>query len=316
MYNSFHVWQAVNQSIKERGTATHIGPYVTMTDLKQLHRTFAVGRLDSEEVKKARAEALKGIYATRKATDANSAKAPLLPELYATASKHLIALQDKEMQQLLEQDKQTIAKKLAKIQTIHNYFVQCIGDSEWNYIIISCDWQAPNSNRYYDPVRYSCGIVQSLMARFISAPSSFTKKAIKSIAGQVQEVFDLISSQNDLFSYSFLSEDSKWENAFRQYAIAELPLAKFMSLSLPRFERSDPDEVQGEVAMLKYLIAQRKFGDAFAHAICTNHDEILEEIFARVVHDVEPPANHTFFVQEDFRDFARSCYRFHEMQQR
>jgi len=295
--------RAVNQSIKERGTDDLIGPYITMKDFKQLQRTHAVGRRDPEEVKEQtkqdRAQGLKSIYDTHKATDTNLGKGLLLPELYATAFKDLEALKVEMRQTGLEQQRQRNAQKLVKVQAVHDYFVQCLGDAAWKDMAVSCEWEDPNSNRFGYLAKYSCYIVQCLMSRFISAPSYSSKKTMKAIAGQVREVFDSLYEAN-FFSYSFLSEDDKWENALRQYAIAELPATEFMSLS----HEGELDERQG--SQFRSLIAQRNFGDAFAEVIGTR--EMLVELFVGVVHEA---SNHILFSEEDLREFARACYRCH-----
>ena len=93
-----------------------------------------------------------------------------------------------------------------------------------------------------------------------------------------------------------MSEEDKWENALRQYAIAELFATEFMCLS-HLDDEGELDERQGSLFLS--LIDQRNFGDAFAEVIGTR--EMLVELFVGVVHEA---SKHTLFSAEDLQEFA------------
>jgi len=278
-----------------------------MMHFKQLSRTHGDAlslETSSEEVKEQaqkRAEGLKEIYDARAAADANFAKAPVLSQLHEQAVKDREVLEEEKRNSSHDQRKKKNAKKQAKIQAIHDYLVEYIGDADWTDVALSCDWRSLDTTA--NLAQYSCLCVQQLMIGYISAPSSFTKTGIKNIASQIRQLFDNLY-ESDFFSYSFLSEDDTWENALRQYAIEELPPAKLLSSKLPFFELRAPGAGEG---VFKHLVSQSEFGDAFALALSFNCD-IRTEVLFRAVREIEP-VNHTFFSEEDFEEVTRNYFR-------
>jgi len=254
-----------------------------------------------------RIQGLKDLFEAYKATDVHLSKGNLLYEIHATACRDREALRDQKREKERERHRKRNARKLVKLQSIHQYLDEAIGDDvEWKDVALSCEWKDLDS--HCNLVEYSCNAVETLVNPFITAPSSFSKKAMQNIVDSVREVFDVLY-ESDFFSYSHLSIDDKWEVALRQYAVEELPATKFMALDLPDFNLRAPDDVGGGAShMFKHLIKQGEFGEAFALAVCTHQQFILAEVFVRVVHGVEP-FSHALFSEEDVRELALACYR-------
>lgn len=307
---SLFKWYAPLGITHELGTGAVIGPYLTMKDFKQIHCTYPIRRHDSQETKEKtkndRTQKLMEIHDAKMRGDPHAAKASIFQELLDTAKNDLEIRKHKELQLQLVPQRERFQKKLSKVQDIHKHLKKCIGNAEWKAVALDVEWRDPTGNLFRSCAEYQCSLVEQIMGRFISSPSSCTKKAIMNIAQEIRQVFNAVY-QGNFFSYSFFNVDDKWENALRLFAVENLPPSAF-------WERQKNEIcVEDHSNEFKSLVLAANFRDAFAHRMRTEvseRDGILSEIFARVAHDIEP-VSHAYFSREDFRSLARVCYNAH-----
>jgi hypothetical protein len=319
----FFPGRAITLHQTENVTNRAIGPYLTLRDYKQVQNTNPILRSHDDEARrkektKLREEDLKEILNAAKTSDPNFNMGHANGQesfriVCDSAYKTLKARQEEEKEKRNSKDRQRNARKHKKIQAMHAYLSECIGDTEWKDAALACEWDDPTGIRYYYGARYSSIFVAKMMSSFLLAPSTKTNKAIKTVSEKISELFNNLYEKK-FFSYSFLSLEDRWEKAFREYAIAELPAAEFLKLSFPLYEPSRGRGNEKEQAQLfRQFIVEGNLRDAFSSVTCTDHRNILVEIFACVVHDaVDPdedrPMSHELFSQADFREFSKSFF--------
>jgi len=315
--------RAITLKQTESVTNHDIGPYLTLRDYKQVQNTNPTARSHDDEARrkekaKLREEDLKEILDNAKTSDPNfnmghANGQESFRNVCDLAYKTLKTRQEEEKEKRNSKDRQRNARKHKKIQAMHEYLSECIGDTEWKDVALACEWDDPNGTRCYKGTRYSSIFVAELMSSFLYAPSTKTNKAIMNISEQISEYFNNLY-QKDFFSYSFFSLEDRWEKAFREYATAELPAAEFVKLHFPIYEPGGEQRRRVDQRQLfKQLIVNGNLRDAFSSVTCMDHKDVLAEIFARVVYDAantdeDRPMSHEFFSEADFREFSKSFF--------
>ena len=317
----FFPGRAITLHQTENVTNRAIGPYLTLRDYKQVQNTNPILRSHDDEARrkektKLREEDLKEILNAAKTSDPNFNMGHANGQesfriVCDSAYKTLKARQEEEKEKRNSKDRQRNARKHKKIQAMHAYLSECIGDTEWKDAALACEWDDPNGTRYYYGARYSSIYVAKMMSSFFLAPSTTTNKAIKTVSEKISELFNNLY-EKQFFSYSFLSLEDRWEKAFREYAAVELPAAEFLKLPFPLCEPSHGNTVD-QVQLFKEFVVDGNLRDAFASRTCRDYRNILVEIFARVVHDAadpdeDRPMSHELFSEADFREFSKCFY--------
>ena len=302
-------WNAPVSIAHEVGTGAAIGPFLTMKYFKQINATYSVSAFDSEEMKEKtqndRSQKLIEIYDSKKKQDPRADQSSLLQEMVEIAKSDLESRKQREMELKIAPQKERHRKKLSKVQTIHQKFKKCIGNTSWKAIALEVEWRDDDTTHLgRDCAEYKCFLVNEKMIRFIRAPSAFSMKKLKNIALDIKQVLNAFY-RGDFLSYSFLDTEDKWENSLQLYATNNLSDDADYWKTLSHEFINDI-----HCKEFKRLILTSNFRDAFAHRLSMEYSEkdgLLSEIFARVVHDGEP-SSHDLFSEEDFRNLARVCF--------
>lgn len=309
-----YIWRTITLPLTERATNHHVGPYINLRDYKQVHHSNPPRSHDSESRRDQkhdlRLEDLKERIDEARQMDPNFTRATQFREIYESANNTLKNRAREEKEKRNGKERERNARKHKKIVAIHEFLSKCIGETSWKATALDCDWDDPEGNRYYFGAKYSSVFVAKMMSSYLLAPSSKTNKAIKNVAKNISDLFNKLY-KDEFFSYSFLSEEDRWEKVFREFAIEELSSTEFLKLSYALYEaRNDRDSVrrgeQEQALLFKEFVEEGNFVDAFASVTCTDHRGFLQEMFARVVHDAaEETASHAYFSEDDFRNFAK-----------
>ena len=312
---SLFSWSAPVQETHELGTGDLIGPYINLKDFKQLHNTFSTKRGFSPETRKDR---LKKIHNGKIDQDPRAYKAELFRGILDTALADFASWEERQRQEQLAPAREKSRRKLAKVQTIHQYLKTCLPNApnEWKPIVLDCEWKDPDLdiNMNGKLLTYKCFLVEQMMRRYITAPSSFTKKAVKGIAQDLCRVFFALF-ENKFFTYSFLNRTNRWEDALRVYSLEHMPTADiFLQEKETQFHTYDSRMRRDAIVcddFKRLMVDETNLRDAFACYIGWEVDSatgMLSEVFAQEAHD-KNPIEHPYFSQDDFRALARKYYK-------
>ena len=278
-----------------------------MADFRQIYSTHPIARddpaPDTERTMQARNEHVEDTLKSYKDADPNFHKGLKLCEIFERARIDHAQREKNKDKADLDRKSDRRLKKLGKYQAIHERIANHLQGTNGKDIALTCQWG--QSDAYVGP-DYTCTVVRQLMSKLLASPSSATKKAVEDVSLKIHEIFHPIY-QHNFFQYDFLSAKCVWENELRTRAVTELSPIEFLSRPLSETNRFPNWVHDAGWKIFKSFVTEGNFRDAFAQGVCFDHD-FLAGIFENVAHS-GTSVSHPFFLAEDFRQFARSCYK-------